>query len=159
MSGFTGLVPDLAALAGLGKSLASSVAPAVISVSASTPGLPDAASSGISMGEWTAILVVLLVGFLPTEMWRTLAVLAGRNVEEGSALFHWVKAVATALLAAVVARLVFAPTGALLAVPLAVRMVAIAGGVSAFLVFRRSVFAGVLAGEIILVGGAFFLAS
>lgn len=110
------------------------------------------------MGEGAALLLVVLVGFLPTEVWRSLAVIAGRRVEEGSAVFHWVKAVATALLAAVIARLLFAPAGALAEVPLALRLGAVAAGVAGFLLVRRSVFAGVVVGEIVLIGGAFFLA-
>ncbi|MFG1371552.1 AzlD domain-containing protein [Xanthobacter oligotrophicus] len=109
--------------------------------------------TGAPMSEGAALLIVLLAGFLPTEIWRSLAILAGRRVEEGSPVFHWVKAVATALLAAVVARLLFAPAGALAAVPLVLRLGAVAGGVAGFLVFRRSVFAGVLVGEVLLVAG------
>lgn len=111
-------------------------------------------------GAWTegsALLLVVLVGFLPTEVWRSLAILAGRRVEEGSPLFHWVKAVATALLAAVVARLLFAPAGVLAAMPLALRLGAVAGGVAGFVLMRRSIFAGVLVGEVILIGGSVLL--
>lgn len=103
-----------------------------------------------ALTEGAALLIVVLVGFLPTEIWRTLAVIAGRRVEAGSMVFRWVQAVATALLAAVVARLLFAPAGALAAVPLAVRLGAVAGGVAGFAACRRSVFAGVLVGETIL---------
>lgn len=103
--------------------------------------------------EGAAVLIVVLVGFLPTEVWRSLAVLAGRRVEAGSEVFHWVKAVAAALLAAVVARLLFAPAAPLLAVPLAVRLGAVAGGVAGFALLRRSVFAGVLVGELLLAAG------
>lgn len=156
MSGFSAFLPDLAA-AGAGA-----ISPVLASLSgAAAQGAGEAAGASAAaapMGEGAAILIVLLVGFLPTEIWRSLAVLAGRNVEEGSAVLDWVKAVATALLAAVVARLVFAPTGALQAVPLMVRLAALGGGVAVFLVARRSVFAGVLAGEIILVTGAFLSA-
>lgn len=109
------------------------------------------------MGEGAALLLVILIGFLPTEIWRSLAVIAGRRVEEGSAVFHWVKAVATALLAAVIARLLFAPAGALAEVPLALRLGAVVAGVAGFLLVRRSVFAGVVAGEIVLIGGAYML--
>lgn len=111
-------------------------------------------------GGWTegsALLVVILVGFLPTEIWRSLAILAGRRVEEGSALLHWVKAVATALLAAVVARLLFAPAGVLADMPLALRIGAVVGGVAAFMLVRRSIFAGVVAGEAILIVGSLML--
>ncbi|MFG1298808.1 AzlD domain-containing protein [Xanthobacter sp. V3C-3] len=105
-----------------------------------------------TLSEGAALLLVVLVGFLPTEIWRSLAVLAGRNIEDGSPFLRWVQAVATALLAAVVARLLFAPAGALAAVPLALRLAAVAGGVAGFVLVRRSVFAGVLAGELILIG-------
>lgn len=110
-----------------------------------------------ALSESAALLTVVLVGFLPTEVWRTLAVIAGRRVEEGSTVFLWVRAVATALLAAVVARLLLAPVGALAAVPLAVRLCAVAGGVAGFAAVRRSVFAGVVVGELILVAGVFAL--
>lgn len=110
-----------------------------------------------ALSEGAALMVVILVGFLPTEIWRSLAVLFGRRVEEGSPVFHWVKAVATALLAAVVARLLFTPAGVAAEVPLALRLGAVAGGLAGFALMRRSVFAGVLAGEAILIAGVFFL--
>ncbi|MEP9356896.1 AzlD domain-containing protein [Xanthobacter sp. KR7-65] len=109
------------------------------------------------LSEGAALLLVVLLGFLPTEVWRSLAVVAGRRVSDGSPLFHWVKAVATALLAAVVARLLFNPAGALAAVPLALRLGAVAAGVCGFTLLRRSVFAGVLVGEVVLIGGAWLL--
>jgi hypothetical protein len=51
-----------------------------------------------------------------------------------------------AVLAAVIAKLVLAPPGALASVPLALRLAAIACGFLAFLAVRRSVFAGLFAG-------------
>lgn len=107
----------------------------------------------LPLGEGVAILIVLLVGFLPTEMWRTMAVMAGRRLSAESEVFAWVRAVATALLAAVVARLLFTPAGPLLAAPLAVRLAAVAGGVAGFALIRRSIFAGLVVGEAILVLG------
>ncbi|MBA4789034.1 MAG: AzlD domain-containing protein [Pseudomonadota bacterium] len=107
--------------------------------------------------EWSAILVVVLAGFLPTEVWRSLAILAGRRLQEGSEGLQWVRAVATALLAAVVARLIFVPTGVLVEVPVWLRLACVAAGLAAFLVARRSVFVGVLVGEVVLIGGAWIL--
>ncbi|WP_051356851.1 AzlD domain-containing protein [Azorhizobium doebereinerae] len=106
---------------------------------------------------WVAALIVIFVGFLPTEVWRWLAVFAGRRVEAGSELFNWIKAVATALLAAVVGRLVFVPTGALVGVPLGLRLASVAAGVLAFLLIRRSVLAGVAATQAVLLGGIWWL--
>lgn len=108
-------------------------------------------------GELGAILVVVLIGFLPNELWRVLGVLVGRGLDENGLIMQWVRAVATALLAAVVARLVLTPSGALVALPLWLRLGGVLGGVAVFALARRSVLAGVVAAEAILVGGAWWL--
>ncbi|MGQ3672796.1 AzlD domain-containing protein [Xanthobacter sp. TB0136] len=110
------------------------------------------------MSESYALMIVLLVGFLPTEIWRTLAVFAGRQVEEGSEVFLWVRAVATALLAAVVARLLFVPAGPLMAVPLLVRLGSVAFGIAIFTWVRRSLFLAILGGEVLLILAAMWFA-
>jgi hypothetical protein len=99
-------------------------------------------------------LALLLLGFLPSEMWRWLGILVGGGLDEGSEIILWVRAVATALVAGVIARIVLIPPGALASVPLTVRLAAIACGFLAFLAIRRSAFAGVLVGEAVLVAGA-----
>nr|WP_281502997.1 AzlD domain-containing protein [Ancylobacter crimeensis] len=99
----------------------------------------------------------MVVGFLPNEMWRVLGVLLGRGMDENGALMRWVRAVATALLAAVVARLVLVPSGDLAKLPLALRLGSLALAVAAFLLVRRSVLAGVLAAQALLIGGAWWL--
>ncbi|MEW6451759.1 MAG: AzlD domain-containing protein [Pseudomonadota bacterium] len=98
-------------------------------------------------------LALVLLGFLPSEVWRWLGMLVGRGLDEESEVILWVRAVATALIAAVVARIVLIPPGALAAVPLWVRLVALGGGVVAFYGIRRSAFAGMIVGEAILVIG------
>lgn len=108
-------------------------------------------------GEWGAILIVLLVGFLPNEIWRVMGVLIGRGIDENGLLMQWVRAVATALLAAVVARLVFIPAGAIVALPLWLRLAALGAGVAGFALVRRSVLAGVVLGEAVLIVGAWWL--
>ena len=59
------------------------------------------------------------------------------------------------MLAGVIAKIVLFPPGALAGVPLAVRLGAIACALIAFLLVRRSVFAGVLTGEAVLMLGAY----
>ncbi|MBS7540882.1 AzlD domain-containing protein [Ancylobacter lacus] len=108
-------------------------------------------------GEWNAVLVVLLVGFLPNEVWRVLGVVIGRGLDENGAVMRWVRAVATALLAAVVARLVLTPSGALAALPLWLRLGALVVGIGGFVLSRRSVLVGVLAAQATLIGGAWWL--
>jgi hypothetical protein len=70
----------------------------------------------------------------------------------------WVRAVAIAVLAAVIAKIVLVPPGALASVPLAVRLAAITFGFLTFLAIRRSVFAGLIAGEAALMIGGYFFA-
>ncbi len=101
-----------------------------------------------------AYLLVILAGFLPTDVFRFAAVLFARRLDEDSELLILVRAIATALLAGVIGRLVLTPTGDLAGVPLWIRLATIAAGVVAYFVFRRSVLAGVLVAEIVIVGGA-----
>jgi hypothetical protein len=105
-------------------------------------------------GEYAAYMALILAGFLPNEVWRWLGVIFARGLDEGSEIVVWVRAVATAILAGVIAKLtIFAP-GVLATVPMSVRVGAVLVGFLAFTLIRRSVFAGVLAGEVALVLGA-----
>jgi len=101
-----------------------------------------------------AYVLLLLVGFLPNEVWRMLGLVFVRGIDEESAFFVWARAVATAVLAAVIAKILLFPPGSLAAVPMIVRVGAIVAGFAAFLLVRRSVFAGVAAGEVVLTFGA-----
>ena len=104
-----------------------------------------------ALGPAWPYLLVILVGFLPTEIWRILGVVLSRGLDERSGLLVWVRNVAMTLLAGVVAKLLVAPGGALAGVPGAGRAGALAVGLAAFFLMRRSVLAGVLAGEAALV--------
>jgi Branched-chain amino acid transport protein (AzlD) len=106
--------------------------------------------------ELQAYLILIVIGFLPSEVWRWVGIALGRGLDENSEILLWVRAVATALIAAVVARIVIIPPGALAGVPLSVRVGALAIGFLAFLFIRRSAFAGVIAGEAALIAGALF---
>jgi hypothetical protein len=106
-------------------------------------------------GELHAYALLLLVGFLPNEIWRMLGLVVGRGIDEDSEFFVWSRAVAIAVLAGVIAKIILLPPGTLASVPLVVRLGAIGCGLLAFLLVRRSVFAGVVAGDIVLTVGAF----
>lgn len=107
--------------------------------------------------DLTPYLALILAGFLPSEVWRWLGLVLGRGLDEGSEILLWVRAVATATLAAVVAKLAFYPAGVLAGLPLSWRAGAILAGVAAYWLARRSVLAGVVVAEIIVVGSAFWL--
>jgi hypothetical protein len=102
-------------------------------------------------------LALLLFAVLPSEIWRWLAVVFARRIDGDSPALDWVRAVATALLAGVVAKLILSPPGALAALPLALRLGALAATLAIVLADRRKVFLAVIAGEIVLVAGGWWL--
>ena len=103
-------------------------------------------------------LALVVAGFLPSEVWRWLAVALARGLDERSEIVTWVRAVATAILAGVIAKLTLFPPGALADVPAAVRLASVAAGFAGFLLLRRSVLAGVAVGEAVLVAGSLLVA-
>lgn len=105
-----------------------------------------------SFGSLAPYVALIVFGFLPSEVWRWLAVLLARDIQPDSELFAWVRLVSTALLCGVVAKLVLLPPGALGEVPMPARLVALASGLGGYVVLRRSVFAGVAVGSLVLVG-------
>lgn len=103
-------------------------------------------------------VVLMVIGFLPNEAWRLVGLVLARGLNEQSEIVLWSRAVATAILAGVVAKLVVFASGSLATIPLGVRMGAVVIGFAAFLLIRRSPLAGVLVGEaVLLVGGYFFV--
>lgn len=103
-------------------------------------------------------LALVVFAFLPSEVWRVLGVFLARGLDERSEVLVFVRAVATTLLAAVVAKLLLTPTGALALVPLVGRIGAIVAGLAAFFAFRRSVIAAIAIGEVVLVAAAMTMA-
>ena len=107
-----------------------------------------------TMAEIGPYLALILIGFLPNEVWRALGLVLVRGLDEESQVIVWVRAVATAMLAGVLAQLILASSGALAAIPVGVRVGAACVGFVAFLIARRSVFVGVVTGEAAFVAGA-----
>jgi hypothetical protein len=69
-------------------------------------------------GTYWPYLLLVLIGFLPSEVWRAAAAVLARWVDQDSELFTFTRLVATALVAAVVAKLLVQPPPALAAAPL-----------------------------------------
>jgi branched-subunit amino acid transport protein len=101
------------------------------------------------------LFVIVILAALVSDFWRMLGVVAASRIDDGSDLFRWVKAVATSLVAALVARLVLFPTGGLADVPLALRLGAVAIGAIAYAATKRSLAAGVLVAVATLIAGSF----
>src|SRR5258705_13918440 len=104
-------------------------------------------------GDWHTLLVLVIAGFLPNEVWRMLGLWLGAGVDEGSELLVWVRAVATAILAGVIAQILVQPPGALASVPDWLRYGAVAAGGASFVVMRRSLFGGGGWGGLVMVAG------
>jgi hypothetical protein len=99
-------------------------------------------------------LAVVLLGFLPSEIWRTIGVFVAQRIDEESEIFRFVRSVATVLLVGVVVKIVLIPSRELAIVPVWARCAAIAVAGVAFFAARRSVFAAILAGEAVIVFSA-----
>lgn len=99
-------------------------------------------------------MYIAVAGWLATDIWRWAGVLAGNRIDEKSEVLNWVRAVATALVAAVIAKLIFFPTGTLEASPLWLRLGSIVFGAACFFVggrYRQIV--GIAAAMAFLAGG------
>ena len=90
------------------------------------------ANGGISI-----YLAILIAGFAVTYLWRFLGAVAVTSLHPESPVLLWVRAVATALVAALVARLISAPSGLLAEAPGLARYGGIAAGLIIFAGLRR----------------------
>lgn len=109
------------------------------------------------IGDWHALAVLFVAGVVPNQIWRMLGLWFGGGIDEGSEILVWVRAVATAILAGVIAQIVVQPPGALASVPDVLRYGAVVAGFIVFALTRRSIFAGVVTGELFMLAGKWWL--
>jgi hypothetical protein len=101
---------------------------------------------------WGLSLVIVMAA-LVSDVWRAAGALIASRIDENSTAFRYVKAVATALIAAIIAQLTLFPTGTMAGVPIGLRIGAMAAGFLAYLLARRSMVVGTLVCEVVLAGG------
>ncbi|MGN1287673.1 MAG: AzlD domain-containing protein, partial [Bradyrhizobium sp.] len=106
---------------------------------------------------WHALAILFVAGVIPNQIWRMLGLWFGGGIDENSELLVWVRAVATAILAGIIAQIVVQPPGALASVPDWLRYGAVAAGFVAFMLARKSIFAGVIVGEVVMIAGKYWL--
>ncbi len=104
---------------------------------------------------WWHFLFILIAGWLATDIWRFLGVYFGGRISETSDAIVLVRAIATALVAAVIGNLIVFPTGTLAQTALLLRIGAVAGGFGAYLFGRKRIILGILTSEFILILGMF----
>jgi branched-subunit amino acid transport protein len=107
-------------------------------------------SEGAWVGWWPWL--ILLVAAVVTYLWRGIGVALSGRIRVDGPLFEWVSAVAYALLAGLIARMVVQPLGPLEATPLIDRLASMACGLAVFMLTRRSrgILWGTAAGVVVL---------
>ena len=104
---------------------------------------------------WWPFIFILLAGSLPTAVWRWVGVFLVGNIDDDSEWLVLIRCVATALVAAVIAQLIFEPSGALANFAFPLRLGAALVGFAAFLLLGRKLYIGILTAEVALLVGYF----
>ena len=106
---------------------------------------------------WWPYLFILLAGWLATDTWRYLGVYLGGKMSDESDVLVFVRCIATALVAAVIANLIVFPSGALADSPLALRVGAAIAGFAAYLLSRKQILSGIAVAEAVLLSGLYLI--
>ena len=85
-----------------------------------------------------------------TFAWRFLGVIVVRRIDPNGAIFQWLSCVSYAMVAGLIFRMIIMPESQLAEVSLAIRIAAVAIAFAAYLLFKRRLVAGVLAGGLSL---------
>lgn len=112
----------------------------------------------LPFSEWSPYLFILLAGAIPTQIWRSLGVILSRSMDENGEMLKWVRAVATALVAGLIAKLVIFPSGGLAIVPMWIRIGALMFGYGVYFITRPRIVFGILAGEAALIAATLIVA-
>ena len=105
---------------------------------------------------WWPYLFVVLAGWAVTYPWRALGVYLGGRIREDAEILVLVRAIATALVAAVIGNLVCFPSGPAAETTLALRIFAAAAGFAAYYFIARKVLLGIVVAEAIFGLGFYF---
>jgi len=110
----------------------------------------------IGHGAWS-YLFMFVAGFCATHLWRYMGAFLSRGIAEDAEILFWVRAVSTALVAGLVARMILLPVGALAEVPVTVRLAAFATGLGAYFLTGRQLLYGVFGGAAAVVAAQYLL--
>ncbi|SDX29535.1 AzlD domain-containing protein [Roseicitreum antarcticum] len=99
-------------------------------------------------------LALLLLGFVPNEIWRVAAALLVRRIDEHSKFFVLVRLISTSLVAAVVAKLLLQPPPALALIPVWGRAGALGLAVLVFFIAGRSMLWAICSGVVVTIVAA-----
>ena len=96
---------------------------------------------------------MLVLAGAPNVVFRFMGVFLSRGLDEDSEVLAFVRAMASALLAGVVGKLLAAPPGALAQLSMATRVGCFVLALAAFFAFKRSLFVALAVGEAALIVG------
>ena len=101
------------------------------------------------MTDTQTILFLVLLGFLATEPWRWLGVFLSKDFDEDHEVIKYVRAISTALIAALVVRLIFSPPGVLAQTELSSRLIALATATLVYIFAKQHVLLALSAGVVL----------
>lgn len=90
--------------------------------------------------------IALPLSVMATFIWRAFGVLISGRMRPDSDLFLWIHCVAYALLAGLVSRMLFLPSGVLEFTEDWTRLLSVSIGLAVFFCFQRNLLVGILAG-------------
>ena len=93
---------------------------------------------------WIALPAAIAVTFL----WRAIGVAVSGRSDPASEVCLWVQCVAYAMLASLISRMLFLPSGALAESDNWLRLVAVAIGIAVYFLLKRNLLVGILAGVV-----------
>ncbi|MCX7305314.1 MAG: AzlD domain-containing protein [Hyphomicrobiales bacterium] len=102
---------------------------------------------------WWPYAFILLAGFATTYPWRALGVYLGGRIRDDAEILVLVRAVATALVAAVIGNLVCFPSGPAAGTTAALRVAAAVAGFAVYFIRGRAVLPGIVVAEAVFVVG------
>jgi branched-subunit amino acid transport protein len=100
----------------------------------------------MTIGPWDAY-VAATAGAVATYAWRAFGVAIGGRLDPDGRIFAWLGCVAYAVLAALILRLVVFPAGSLAQLSPSLRIAAALAAAAIFLLTRRRILPGCLAGS------------
>jgi branched-subunit amino acid transport protein len=101
-------------------------------------------------------LTILIAGVLATYIWRLSGAVVASRIDENALWLAWIKAVATALIAGLVARLIFFPPGTLALSPLWLRLAGAGAAAGFYYLVSPRLWLALIVGEIVFALGWYF---
>lgn len=106
---------------------------------------------------WTGFLVICIVALFAHETWRWAGLYLGNKIDLQSELFQWVKAVSTALVAALVMRLLLFPPQGLGELSVEARLIGMVVAVCVFWLNKGGVALAVFLGAMAMLASGLVL--